>query len=240
MHQIELPHEGITLSRKTAELLGVEKGDSMQWHIYGEDKWINSTIDEINADPSNQGITVTQEKLEEFDYNFTPTMIVTDNSVNKSYDGISAIFTIDQLQNSWDDMMESGNLLIAILLIFALLLSVVMLYSLALLSFTEVEIDLATLKVLGFGSSIIRRMFLTQQVFLSVIGFIIGVPLGYRVLRVMMDSSGDTFYYPINYNPVTILLTFICVIGLTVVVNILLSRKIKEIDMVESLKKSRE
>ncbi len=240
MHQIELPHDGITLSRKTAELLGVEKGDSIQWHIYGEDKWINSTIDEINADPSNQGITVTQEKLEEFDYNFTPTMIVTDNSVNKSYDGISAIFTIDQLQNSWDDMMESGNLLIAILLIFALLLSVVMLYSLSLLSFTEVEIDLATLKVLGFGSSIIRRMFLTQQVFLSVIGFIIGVPLGYRVLRVMMDSSGDTFYYPINYNPVTILLTFICVIGLTVVVNILLSRKIKEIDMVESLKKSRE
>jgi len=240
MNPMKLPSDGVSLTKKTAELLGVEKGDSIQWHLYGEDKWINSTVDEINADPSNQGITITQDKLEEFDYNFTPTMIVTNQDVNDSYDGISSIFTTADLQKSWDDMMETGNLLIAILLIFAFLLSVVMLYSLGILSFTEVEIDLATLKVLGFNSKIIRRMFLTQHVFLAIIGFIFGVPLGYRVLRVMMDSSGDTFYYPIHYAPLTIFFTFVFVIGLTVVVNLLLSRKIKEIDMVESLKKSRE
>ena len=240
MKAMKLPHDGVTLTRKTAEILGVDKGDSIQWRLYGEDKWINSTIDEINADPSNQGITISQDKSDKLDINFTPTMIVTRNAVNDSYDGISAIFTIDDLQKSWDDMMESGNLLIAILLIFALLLSIVMLYGLGILSFTEVEIDLATLKVLGFNSGIIRRMFLAQHIFLASIGFIIGVPLGYRVLRVIMDSSGDTFYYPINYNPPTIMITFVCVIGLTIVVNLLLSRKIKEIDMVESLKKSRE
>ena len=240
MKPMKLPHDGVTLTRKTAEILGVDKGDSIQWRLYGEDKWINSTIDEINADPSNQGITISQDKSDKLDINFTPTMIVTRNAVNDSYDGISAIFTIDDLQKSWDDMMESGNLLIAILLIFALLLSIVMLYGLGILSFTEVEIDLATLKVLGFNSGIIRRMFLAQHIFLASIGFILGVPLGYRVLRVIMDSSGDTFYYPINYNLPTIMITFVCVIGLTIVVNLLLSRKIKEIDMVESLKKSRE
>ncbi|RAP54194.1 MAG: cell division protein FtsX [Methanosphaera sp. rholeuAM130] len=240
MHQIKLPSDGVTLTRKTAELLGVDEGDSIQWHLYGEDKWINSTIDEINADPSNQGITLSQDKLEEFGYNFTPSMIVTNNEVNDSYDGISSIFTIGQLQNSWDDMMESGNLLIAVLLVFALLLSLVMLYSLGVLSFTEVEIDLATLKVIGFKSNVIRRLFLTQQVTLAIVGFIIGVPLGYGVLRVMMDSSGDTFYYPVHYKPLTIIISFVCVIALTVIVNLLLSRKIKQIDMVESLKKTRE
>ncbi|MBQ6443806.1 MAG: FtsX-like permease family protein [Methanosphaera sp.] len=240
MKAMKLPHDGVTLTRKTAEILGVDKGDSIQWRLYGEDKWINSTIDEINADPSNQGITISQDKSDKLDINFTPTMIVTRNAVNDSYDGISAIFTIDDLQKSWDDMMKSGNLLIAILLIFALMLSIVMLYGLGILSFTEVEIDLATLKVLGFTSGIIRRMFLAQHIFLASIGFILGVPLGYKVLRVIMDSSGDTFYYPINYNLPTIMITFVCVIGLTIVVNLLLSRKIKEIDMVESLKKSRE
>lgn len=240
MKVMNLPSDGISLTQKTAELLGVKKGDSIEWHLYGEDEWINSTVDEIYADPVSQGITITPEKLEEFDYNFTPTMIVTDNDVNDSYDGISSIFTIDDLQNSWDDLMQSADLLVTVLLTFAFLLSVVVLYSLGILSFTEVEIDLATLKVLGFKSKIIRRMFLTQNIILSIIGFILGVPLGYRILRIMMDSSGDTFYYPVHYSFNTIAITFVIVMLLSVLVNLLLSRKIKDIDMVESLKKSRE
>ena len=136
--------------------------------------------------------------------------------------------------------MESANLLIAILIIFAIGLSVVMLYSLGILAFTEVERDLATLKVIGFKTKDIRRLFLTQNLILSVIGFLFGVPIGYYVLRIMMDSSGDTFYYPINYNPITIVITFLFVIGLSFLVNLLFSSKIKNIDMVKSLKKGRD
>lgn len=240
MDPMDISENEVVLTQKTAELLDVHEGDTIYWHMYGDTKWVNSTIDKIIADPTNQGITISPNKLEELDYNFTTTMIVTENDVNDSYEGISSIYTIQDLQNSWDDMMESGNLMIAILLIFAFLLSVVMLYSLGILSFNEVELDLATLKVLGFQSKNIRRMFLTQNLILSIIGFIIGVPLGYKVLRVMMDTSGDTFYYPVHYSPNTIMYTFLIIIGLSLLVNVLLSRKIKDIDMVESLKKTRE
>ena len=115
-----------------------------------------------------------------------------------------------------------------------------MLYSLGILAFTEVERDLATLKVIGFKTKDIRRLFLIQNLILSVIGFLFGVPIGYYVLRIMMDSSGDTFYYPINYNPITIVITFLFVIGLSFLVNLLFSSKIKNIDMVKSLKKGRD
>ena len=240
MKSMELPEDGISLTEKSAELLGVEKGDSIEWHIYGDDKWINSTIDEIYADPTTQGITIRPAKLEKFGYNFTPDMIVTKQNINDKMEGISTINNFSDLQNTWDELMGSSNLLIAILVIFAIGLSVVMLYSLGILAFTEVERDLATLKVIGFKTKAIRRLFLTQNIVLSVIGFIFGVPIGYYVLRIMMDSSGDTFYYPINYNPITIGLAFVFVIGLSVLVNLLFSRKIKDIDMVKSLKKGRD
>ena len=240
MNPMDLPEDGVSLTQKSADLLGVKKGDMIEWHLYGNDKWVNSTVDEIYADPATQGITIRQDKLEELGYNYTPTMIVTKNSVDDKIDGISSVNDFAELQSSWDELMESANLLVAILLIFAVGLSVVMLYSLGILAFTEVERDLATLKVIGFKTKNIRRLFLTQNLVLSVIGFMVGVPVGYYVLRIMMDSSGDTFYYPIHYSFTTIFLTFVLVIGLSILVNLLFSRKIKNIDMVKSLKKARD
>ena len=163
MKKIKLPKNGVSLTQKSAELLGVNKGDNIEWRLYGEDKWINSTIDEIYADPTNQGITITQDKLESYDYNFSPTYLVTKENVNEKINGVSSVNIFTDLQNSWDDLMESANLLVAILLIFAVVLSVVMLYSLGLLSFTEVERDLTTLKVLGFKTKSIRRLFFRSK-----------------------------------------------------------------------------
>lgn len=240
MKPMDLPEDGVSLTEKSAELLNVKKGDVIEWHLYGDDKWINTTVDEIYADPTTQGITITPKKLEDLGYNFTPNIIITKENVQNKMDGISSINTFTDLQNSWDELMESANLMIAILLIFAVGLSVVMLYSLGVLAFTEVERDLATLKVIGFKTKQIRRLFLTQNLILSIIGYILGIPIGYYVLRIMMDTSGDTFYYPINYSISTMFLTFVIVIGLSIFVNLLFSRKIKDIDMVESLKKARD
>lgn len=240
MKKINLPSDGVSLTVKTADILGVKKGDNIEWHLYGDDKWVNTTVDEIYADPANQGITITPSKLEDLGFNFTPTMIVTDMKVNDSYDGASSVNTMDDLLNSWNELMDNAILLVAVFLILAVCISVVMLYSLGILAFCEVERDLATLKVLGFDSKSIRRLFLTQNLWLSIVGFLLGIPLGYQVLRVMMDTAGETFYYPINYSLKTIALSFVITIVLSFVVNFLISRNINDVDMVESLKKQRE
>ncbi|WP_455644897.1 ABC transporter permease [Methanosphaera sp.] len=237
---ITLPEDGVSLTIKSAQLLGVEEGDTIEWHMYGNTTWINSTVDKIYADPTTQGITISPEKLEEYGINYTTTSIITSQEVNSNLTGVSTVNSVDDLMNSWDTVMESGNLLVGVLLFFAIVLSIVILYSLSILGFTEVERDLATLKVIGFKNKDIRKLFLTQNLWLSIIGFIIGVPLGFEVIRIMWDSSGDNFYYPIQYSLTTILFSFILTIVLSLLVNILLTRKINVIDMVEALKKGRE
>lgn len=127
-------------------------------------------------------------------------------------------------------------LLIYILIFFAALLAIVVLYNLGLLSFTEIEREIATSKVLGFKTSALRKLLLTQNLWFTAIGFILGLPVGYMILDVMWASSGDSFYILPSITLSNLLLTAVITFALSIFVNSMFSRKIKRLDMVESLK----
>jgi putative ABC transport system permease protein len=140
------------------------------------------------------------------------------------------------MTSSWDELTEAMWLLIYILIFFASLLAVIVLYNLGLLSFTEIEREIATLKVLGFKTSALRRLLLTQNLWFTAIGFILGLPVGYFILDIMWKSSGDSFYILPSISLTNFLLTAVITFALSIIVNLLFSRKIKKLDMVESLK----
>ena len=132
--------------------------------------------------------------------------------------------------------MESSMSIIYMLAGFAALLSVIVLYNLGLLSFTEIKREFATLKVLGFKSSHLRKLLLTQNLWFTTIGFIIGVPLGREVLQYLWGTMGDSFYLNAHISLKTIIITFLIVYVVSILVNLMFSGKIKRLDMVESLK----
>lgn len=238
-NEITLPEDGISISQKTADTFNLKVGDNMLWHLYGNDTWINSTVDAIYADPSTQGITISTNEAVRNNISFKPTEIITDEKVVNSPEGISGITTHEDLVHSLDKYNQAANLIVVILVIFALVLAVVVLYSLGLLGFTEVERDMATLKVLGFQFNDLRKLFITKYLAITIVGFIIGVPTGYCILNTVRNTS-LYLYYPINYSLTTIAISFAIVISVSVIINILLSNKLKDIDMVEALKKERE
>lgn len=237
--EITLPKDGISISEKTAEIYGLKVGDKIEWHFYGNETWINSTVDAIYGDPSVQGITITKDCAEKNNISFKPTEIVTEKNVTDGLDGVGSYNSHNDLTNSWDKLSQTANLLIIILVIFAVILALVVLYSLGLLGFTEVERDMATLKVLGFQLSDLRKLFITQYLGISIVGFIIGVPTGYYVLEAIRSNT-DKLYYPTDYSLTTIAISFVITIIVSAIVNLLLANQLKNIDMVEALKKERE
>ena len=237
--EMTLPENDIAISQKTAEIFGLKVGDEIKWHIYGNETWINSTVKAIYGDPSVQGITISSHCAEKYNISFKPTEIVTNKNVSEKIEGVGSINDHKDLTNSWDKFTQTANLLIIILVIFAVILAVVVLYSLGLLGFTEVERDMATLKVLGFQLKDLRKLFMTQYLAISIVGFIIGIPTGYYVLE-SIRSNTDKLYYPTNYSLTTIAISFVITIIVSAVVNLLLANKLKNIDMVEALKKERE
>ena len=235
-NHVEIKDEEVSISQKMADMLGVKVGDKVKWHIMGSDKWVKTKIDKIHADPISQGFIMSQDKLEDLDLNYTTTSIITSQHVDKEYDGVKVANSMKDMTSSWDEMTESMWLLIYILIFFAALLAIVVLYNLGLLSFTEIEREIATLKVLGFKTSALRKLLLTQNLWFTAIGFILGLPVGYIILDIMWASSGDSFYILPSITLTNFLLTAVITFALSIFVNLMFSRKIKRLDMVESLK----
>ena len=236
---IHLDPDGIAISDRMAEVLGVKVGDKVRWHVAGNPKWIDSEITETYSIPFGQGMIMSPKVFDKEggdDYNYSTNVVLTKKNVNRNYTGVNSITTRDDIRKGWDTMTEALNIMVSVLTSFAVVLAVVVLYNLGLLSFTEIQRELATLKVLGFDSKSLRRLLLTQNLWFSTIGFLLAIPGTYLLIGIMMGSTGDDYSFPVNIYLWNFILTFIITFGLSVLVNLAFSFKIKKVNMVESLK----
>ncbi len=233
---IDLPSDGLSISYKLAGLLGVKKGDAVSWHIYGDEKWVTSTIGTVYRTPVAQGITVSRGFFEKLGFTFSPTSIITGQKVGSLPDGAESKWSSDDLTQSYTTMTEAMNIMVYILIIAAALLAVVVLYNLGVLSFTERQRELATLKVIGFQSKKIRRLLLTQNIWLTVAGLLLGIPCGKWLIDFMLSFMGDSFDMMSVITVSTVVVSTIATFLLSILVNLMFSGKIKRIDMVSSLK----
>ena len=76
-NKVKIEDDEVSISQKMANMLGVDIGDTVKWHIMGSDIWINTKIDKIHSDPTSQGLIMSSDKLEDLDLNYTPTSVVT-------------------------------------------------------------------------------------------------------------------------------------------------------------------
>ena len=236
---MHLDPDGVAISDKMAEVLGLKVGDKVRWHVAGNPKWIDSEITETYSIPFGQGLIMSPEVFDEIggdDYNYSTNVVLTKKNVKENYTGVSSITTSEDIRKGWNTMTEALDLMVSVLTTFAIVLAVVVLYNLGLLSFTEIQRELATLKVLGFNSKSLRRLLLTQNLWFSTIGFILAIPGAYLLIGIMMGSTGDDYCFPINIYLWNFIVSFLITFGLSVLVNLAFSRKIKKVNMVESLK----
>jgi putative ABC transport system permease protein len=231
-----LPIDGISITMKLAETLNIGKGDKIEWHIYGSEGWITSAVAIVYREPVSQGISMPREYFESLGLTFTPTSVLSAERVTTDFDGLAAVRSTAESISGWDDLTEAMYIMVYLLIAAAAVLSVVVLYNLGLLSFTEMERELATLKVMGLKSGRLRGLLLTQNLWFSVIGFALGVPGGLKLVEVIVSFSGDAFDLPVLLTLSTLLISFVFTFALSVIVNLLFSRRIRRLNMVESLK----
>jgi putative ABC transport system permease protein len=228
----------VALTMKQAKKLGLSEGDKVYWKTATGSEWNESKIGLISRHPNITGITMLREDYEAVGMDFRPVMLVSPNNCEDVADksSVSAVHSMKDLIAAFDKMMEIMNLLVYFMVVFSVLLIVIVLYNSGNLSFNEREKEFATLKVLGFKSSAIRRLLSTQNLWLSIIGCILGLPLGRVPLQAMMDSNGDAVDWPCYIAPTTYIIAAIFVMTVSVLVSFMFSRRIKKIDMVKVLK----
>ena len=233
---LEIEEGDVSISTKLAERFNLNIGDEIRWHIVGSDDWVTSKIGQIHAEPVSQGLIMAPDTLEDQGLNFTPTNIVTADKFGENYDSIKSVSSIENLEKSWDQITTSVMMMVYVVTVVAVALAVLVLYNLEILSFTEMEREIATLKVLGFKTNVLRKLLLTQNLIFTAIGFILGIPLGFYFMTLMMDAAGDSLYYIPTLTWGNILLSALITFAISVGVNLMFSDKIGDLNMVEALK----
>lgn len=239
--RIELPKDRISISYKMAENLKLKVGDEIEWHRYGEEEWNRSTIGAVYRTPFAQGIAMYREVYESYGYRYQPTAILSVELPSENYpaegeEGVAKVMDKEELITGYQTMAQAMDVLVYTLMLAAIILAVVVIYNLGVLSFTERQRELSTLKVMGFKTGKLRRLLLTQNIWLTVIGILPGIPLGTLILRYIFRFIGDVFDFIIV---IDISSYFGCILGtllLSAAVNRFFSKRVRSIDMVSSLK----
>ena len=236
---IDLKDDGVYITEKLSEKYDLKVGDEITWHIFGDDSWYTCKIVGLNRDPQNQQLNMTRKYFESLGLTYKADVVYTDEdlSTTKTIDGVDTIQSIATLKQGMESMLETVQMMIVLLIVVSAILGFVIIYNLGILSFTEKQYQFATLKVLGFKDKQIKNIFVKQNLWLTVVGIIFGLPLGFLMLDYIFKSAlGDNYDFNAYINLVSYLYATVGSLVVSVVVNKVLSRKVKRIDMVSSLK----
>ena len=244
-----LDDNGVVLTEKMAKELGVEAGDTIT--IRDEEKGdLDVKVEEICENYMLHYVYMTPSLYEKL-YGETPEYnCVYYRTVDRTTEEAEAIgedilklpgalsvsYTTD-LKQQVDDMLESLDIVIVVLIISAGMLAFVVLYNLNNINITERKRELATLKVLGFYNNEVCAYVYRENIILTLIGALFGMVLG-KILHqfVIVTVEIESVMFGRNIDVSSFVYGFLLTIAFSCIVNGAMYFKLKKINMVESLK----
>lgn len=151
--------------------------------------------------------------------------------------GVNGVKQLSATRNSVDMALGSLNYIIWLIVVFSGLLEFVVIFNLTNINIAERRREIATVQVLGFYPKEQNSYVLRENLVLSVISSIIGLPLGIVFHNTVMKLIViDRISFNLHIEPLSFGIALICTILFAVFVNQFMKRQIDRIPMAESLK----
>lgn len=234
--RIELSDEGVYLCLRLKGKANI--GDSITFSPYGSKDTYTAKVIGYNRSIMTESVTISDTLANKLGIAYTPTAIYTNKKISDipSSELIAGKQDKAQLMATFNSFVSIMDGMVIILVVAAAVLGIVVLYNLGIMSYVERSRELATLKVLGFRSRQIGRLLISQNIWLTVIGVIIGLPAGVCVLEWMLVSLAGEYEMKLMLGPLTYLVSILLTFGVSLLVGLMVARKNRKIDMVEALK----
>ena len=248
--KINLNDDGVVLTEKLAEQLGVSVGDSVEIkNIEGIAKQIpvigiteNYVFHYVymtqKCYENNFWVTIKQnnilvkmkDNLSEQEQNKVVEMLENNPT-------ISSVTSFTDVAKDFEQQISALKSIIVLIIVCAALLAFVVLYNLTNVNISERIKEIATIKVLGFRSNEVAMYVYRENLILTLMGGVLGLVLGiglHRVIIKSIEQSNVMFGYHISPLSFVWALLLTCVFSITVM--LYMYKKITNIPMVESLK----
>ncbi len=233
---IDISSDGVYLCLRLADDYKI--GDNLEFSIYGEDEPREVKVAGFFRSSFSKSVVITEEYAKDNNIPYQISTIFTDEDIDSisESDFIENVQSKKSIIDSYESFTDIMNTMVIILVITSMILGAVVLYNLGVMSYVERYRELATLKVLGFKDKHIGKLLIMQNMWLTLIGMVIGFfggiyALEYLILKLSSEYEMKSDLGILTYS-VSILITF----GVSLVVGLLVAAKNKHIDMVEALK----
>lgn len=233
---IELKDDGAYLCLRLSDRAKI--GDYIEFSPYGGNETYRVKVIGYNRSIMTESITMTDKLASKLGIDYNISSVYTNKPSNQipSDAIISGRQDKKQLMDTFESFVQILNAMVVILVVAAIILGIVVLYNLGVMSYTERSRELATLKVLGFRNKKIGQLLISQNIWLTAIGVIIGLPSGVGVLQWLLTALASEYELKLMLGPLTYLVSVLLTFGVSMLVSLMVTRKNKKIDMVEALK----
>jgi len=233
---IALSDDGVYLCQRLRDR--AEIGQEITFSPYGSNESYTVKVAGYSRSIMTESITMTEKCADRLGIAHTVTSIFTKSQIDEIEASglIAGKQSQRQLMDTFASFTEIMDTMVLVLVIAAMVLGVVVLYNLGVMSYVERSRELATLKVLGFRSRSIGSLLITQNLWLTVLGVIIGLPAGVGVLKWLVTALAGEYELKLMLGPLTYVVSTLLTFGVSLLVGVMVARKNKHIDMVEALK----
>lgn len=237
---VSLPENGILMTRKLCESLGVQPGDSIPIKRTGKG-YVSVPVLQTAYFASGQGIYMTDAYWKSLGETFQPTALLVkwNGAPDRRFlasDAVADSATRESQQSGLSSSTKVVNLAVIMMIVMGASLAFVVLYNTSILNFNERVRDLATLRVLGFHHREIRNLVLIENYFSVLLGMLAGIPVGRYISWMVANKMGEQMDLPGSITAPDVLIAGAMTLCFAWIVNNVVARKMKQIDMLEALK----
>lgn len=237
---ITLPEDGLVMEEALADDLGVAVGDTVSLRFTGDSRYYSVRV--ADTDRSASGVILSRSLWRSLGLAYTPTAVYLTaadpaalSARLDSYDFVTGWQTREAATAAAVDRLYSMSMVVYILILFGGGLACIVIYNLGIMSFFEQIRSLATLMVLGFYDREIKTLQLSENIIFAVCGILLGIPMGMAFLHLILGAV-TTMPLVENTQPASLALSCGLTLVFALAVNVVIGRKMREIDMLGALK----
>lgn len=247
--EVNLNSKGAVISQKMAEKMEKGIGDTITFKD-ANDNEIEVKITDIYENYVGHNIYVTRDLYDTWNSNaeLTKTYLLKTNDTSDDFEhqlgqklmdinGVDSVTFYSSLQENFTDMIASISMVVVVLVISAAALAFVVLYNLSNVNISERTREIATIKVLGFTSRETSQYVNRESILLTMIGAAVGLIVGIFLHNLIMNlAEMDDVMFGRTIKPISFVISFALTMVFAIIINLVMQRKLKQIQMVESLK----
>ncbi len=246
---IALPQEGIVLTAKLAEILHVSSGDTLTIDILeGQRQTVTAPVSRIVDEPIGMFTYMDASalaRLSSAGETVSGAFLAVDprhqSELYRTLKTIPAIASVNLREATLESFLATvaENLTIntVILVGFACVIAIGVVYNSARLALSEHALELGSLRILGFTKGEVGAMLLGEQALLTAIAIPLGCIVGYGLCALLSELlSQELFRIPLVVSTKTFLISISVVLAAAAASGLLVWSKVQQLDLIAVLK----